>query len=309
MEDKLKEKDEHKLKKRLLFLVVLCAVMLVLIGGLTWTVIKYNNESKIANIEKNAAVDEKKSMILKLEKLQEEYDLLSQQNEDLDNLFKNEKEKVKQLLDEIKGLNGSVDSYKFKVVELEKRLKVFVSQIEELKAKNNNLTLENGKVKSAYDSTSQKNKAYAKANKELEEKVKLGSLVKATDIIIQPERMKSAGSFVPTQKAKKADRLKIHFVLNENLISKNGWKEVFIRIAQPPNGEIIRHSENSENTFDYNGNKIFYTTKIKVFYNNKDTYVDESFSDKTNIKYTAGIYDAYLFMDGFLIGHSDFKME
>ncbi|MFA6925088.1 MAG: hypothetical protein WC223_12655 [Bacteroidales bacterium] len=307
MEEEIQKTKEIKaLKAQLYFFIILSLVSIGLCSYLFYQTINYKHDVKIVTLEKKSVNEEKQYMISKLEKLQEEYDILGDQNEELGNLFKREKEKINALLNEIKSLNGNVDIYKTKVRDLEKRLEDYLSQIEELKAKNKNLTTENVKYKSAIDSSNQRNLILSKANVDIVNKVKSGSFIKAYDVVAEPVRIKAAGLEIPTKKAKKTSKVKICFFLSENLFATSGKKEIYFRIAEP-NGNIIIEAEDNEHTFDYNNKKIYYSLKKQFEYNNKT--IDMCVYYNTPKTYMPGVYTIDLFLDGNAIGSTEFKLE
>ncbi|MDD5570553.1 MAG: hypothetical protein PHD97_05270 [Bacteroidales bacterium] len=307
MEEEIQKSKEIKsLKAQLYFFIILSLLSIGLCSYLFYQIINYKHDIKVVALEKKSVTEEKQYMISKLEKLQEEYDILGEQNEELGNLFKREKEKITALLNEIKNLNGNVDVYKTKVRDLEKRLEDYLTQIEELKTKNKNLTTENIKYKSAIDSTNQKYTVISKVNEDLVNRITAGSLIRAYDLVAEPLRIRGAGVEIPTKKSKKTSKIKICFLLSENLIATSGKKDLYVRIAEP-DGNIIIEAEDNEHTFNYNNKKIYYSIKKQFEYNNKSLDMCVYFSSPKT--YKVGTYSVDLFLDGNAIGSTEFKLE
>ncbi|HIE16042.1 MAG TPA: hypothetical protein EYP69_03855 [Bacteroidales bacterium] len=94
--------------------------------------------------------------------------------------------------------------------------------------------------------------------------------------------------------------------MGENKVVPAGTKTVYLRIARP-DGTIISSSE--YDLFDFNGNKIVYTDKRDIEYNNKDTDVCIYWTNKNEEELIPGTYYADIFVGGKNIGTTTFKLK
>lgn len=272
-----------------------------------WMLIEARNFGKRESLKKTEAIVEKDNFLYKLKNIEMEYDQLSYDYGDLDSLFSDEKTKIKKLIAEINSTKGSsVESYKAKVAELEKRLKEYVAKIEELKSKNEKLTTENLKTKNTLDSALNNVILLDLKNKEMSEKIKRGTALKAYDLSSVALRLKSDKKEVPTRLAKKVEKVRICFTLSENMFAAKGYKVIYLRIADP-NGAIITNPATSSDTFIFKGKNLLYSEKLEVYYNNKSEDICIDWAKTSTLK--KGIYYVDVFVDDNLMGTCSFSLE
>lgn len=282
-------------------------VLTILLAGLCafliWKVANQETQIETVTIEKQAVSTEKADLITKLEAMKKEYEDMSKQYSNLDSVFTKEKERIENMLKEVKGLKGSVANYKNLVSQLETRQKEYLQQIEELKSKNQELTVENIKVKTDLDSSSLKNTRLASQNEDLSAKVQTGSILKAYNLNAKGFRYKKNGKELEELKAKKVQKIKTCLTLSENPLAKAGMKDVFVRIASP-DGAILH--EGDDDTFNLDGKGLIYTAKQQIDYKNKAVDICILWESKKEL--VPGNYSVDVFADGQTIGTTTFTL-
>ena len=300
------DSDNNKKKEKnfLTFFILLTILLTITCVILAWQLIEYRNLAKKESTAKTEAITAKESLLHKLKNLELEYDELSEEYEGLDSVFSNEKVKIAQLMQEISTMKGSAENYQEKVAELEKKLKEYISKIEDLKSKNESLSTESIKVKNTLDSALNKNIELATKNQSLTEKVKIQAILKATDMVSEGIRLNTNKQEMPTRSAKKTQRIRTCFTLTENLITPEGYKIIYIRIAEP-NGTILCQSE--KDVFTFKGKSIVYSAKEEIYYDNsgQDLCI---YWDKTK-EFKKGTYFIDLFADDNLISTTTVSLE
>jgi FtsZ-binding cell division protein ZapB len=291
-------------KKPSLWLFV-SIVLLIICAVLAWKMITYKSEITVLTVEKQGLTDEKAQMIANLEKLQKQYDQLSEENEGLTDMFEKEKEHVESLLTQIKSAQGSVAKYKGQVTALEGRLKEYEQQIEQLKSQNKELVAQNFDIKTSLDSTITENNSLNNENNNLTDKVNKGSVLSVYDMDASGIKI-SGKKEIPTVKSKRAEKIRVSFTIGENAIATAGQKDVFLRIADP-SGNILSKTTGDEFSFDFQNNKLQYSIKETINYQNKP--IDLClYWDKTS-DFVNGTYTVDIFADGNAIGTSTFIFE
>jgi uncharacterized phage infection (PIP) family protein YhgE len=292
-------------KKRPSIWLFVSIVLIVVVGILSWKLVSFKSEITVLTEEKAGLTDEKANLISKLEKLEKEYDQLSQENEGLTEMFEKEKEHVQRLLEQIKKTEGSVSKYKNQVSQLELRLKEYEDQIVKLKDENKALVEDNFDIKTALDSTISENADLVAHNENLTEKVNKGSVLTAYDLIADGIKLTSKKE-IPTLKGKKAEKIRVSFTIGENAIATAGQKDVYVRIADP-SGKILVKGEGDEYSFDFQGNKLQYSIKESINYQNKPLDMI-LYWDKTG-EFPTGTYTVDIFVEGNDIGTCMFIFE
>lgn len=272
-----------------------------------------------ARNEANAVISEKDAQYATLDsaknQVQQEYDEammritdLTSMNSGLDSLVKTRdkelgiiKDKFKTLIAKQNATKADLAEAKSLVAELNGKISDYVREIERLQAENqqlttdkNNLTAENQNLSSNLASTEA-------ARKEAENKVDVGSTLHASGFKISAINERSSGKEKSTSSAKRADKLRISFNLDENMIATAGIKQLYI-VAKDPEGKVIaEESLGSGKVGTRKDGQINFTTKLDVEYKTGEVkYV--GFDLRQTEKYVKGNYSILVYQNGFKIG-------
>ena len=144
--------------------------------------------------------------------------------------------------------------------------------------------------------------------RKLQEKVKIGALLKPSVVDISGIRIKSSGKETATNSAKKSQKLKICFELEENKVSDAGNKTIFVRVISPEGSTIAVQSLGSGViTLTESGDQTQYTTKVNFDYKQEATRQCVYWSQ--NFPFSKGTYQAKLYQSGYEIGDSEFSLK
>jgi TolA-binding protein len=189
----------------------------------------------------------------------------------------------------IKQLNGKIDGY--------------VAEIERLQGENQQLTSDKATL-TTQKAELETNLATTETQKKVaEEKVDIGSTLHASNFKIAAINEKKGGKEKSTSTAKKADKFRISFDLDENMISETGQKDLYILVTDPA-GKIISESGLNSGSFTTrkDGEKQF-TNKVSVNYTQGERK-SVSFDLKQTEKYEPGNYKVEVYNNGFKIGEN-----
>lgn len=237
------------------------------------------DQIKTAGVEKDSVILERdKEITAKKSKIQA---LLSKANNSAKDI-----EEAKKM---IETLNADIESYKAQIAKLE-------AANAELSKSNQTLTGERDQLQKDYDSSKEEIR-----NKE--NTINIGSTLHASRFNVLALNEKRSGKLKETSKAKKADKLRITFDLDENLITPSGTKTLYIIITDP-NKKIISSENMGSGIFNAReiGN-IPFTQKMDVDYtqNKRQTI---SFDWKGEGSYVSGNYKIEVYNNGFKIGEA-----
>lgn len=194
------------------------------------------------------------------------------------------KEELAQAKTLIASLNGDIESYKVKIETLEGEKIVLTAEKE-------NITRERDKVTKDFDSA--KN-----VLKQKEDVIDIGSTLHASSFSITGINEKSNGDEKQTTTAKRVDKLRISFDLDENRITQTGNKDIYVCITAP-DGTAINGGK--FNTRD--GIEKFFTQKLNVNYTQGQRQTI-SFDWKQNGPFQTGDYKIEIYNNGFKIGEA-----
>ena len=104
-----------------------------------------------------------------------------------------------------------------------------------------------------------------------------------------------------TTTAKRVDKLRITFDLDENRITTSGSKELYVSIAGPDGSPIAVEALGSGKFTTRDGVDKFFTHKIEINYTQGQRQT-VSFDWKQNTNFATGNYKIEVFQNGFKIG-------
>jgi len=189
----------------------------------------------------------------------------------------------------IASLNGDIDGYK-------KEIEVLQGQNTQLTQEKAVVTEERNKVQRDFDSAQN-------VIKGKEDIINVGSTLHASNFNIIGINEKSSGKEKETSTAKRVDKLRISFDLDENLIAQSGKKDIYICITAPDGNPVAVEALGSGKFTTREGQDKIYTQKLEVNYtqNKRQTI---SFDWKQNSNFTTGDYKIEVYNNGFKVGEA-----
>ncbi|TXT27939.1 MAG: hypothetical protein FD136_2063 [Chitinophagaceae bacterium] len=188
--------------------------------------------------------------------------------------------------------------------ELNGKIDGLFAEIEKLKGENTQLNNANAQLNEEKTQlTTEKQGLEQNLNttkvekKQLEDKVDVASTLHASNIGITAIRVKGPGNEKETNTAKRADLIRISFVIDENRITPSGTKDIYV-VVTGADGTIISEGT-TFNTRD-EGTKA-YTSKVSVNYE-QNKIIPVSFDWKQTERYKEGNYKIEIYNNGFKIG-------
>ena len=241
---------------------------------------------------------EKQQSIEEYEKLAMEYEefYIETSNDSLLKLFDEEKQKVQQLLQELKTVKATNAR---RIKELQKELgtvrgvlKSYIYKVDSLNTVNDNLKKENVKVKKQIAEAQEIKRQLEEKTNELDAKINLASILEADEIQIKTLNKKGK----VTKSLKRITNIEICFQVLRNITAERGYKTVYLRIADA-NGEVLT---TETNTFEFEGKELIYSAKKEIEYNGENTPVCMYY--KVTNPLQTGSYSIAIFAEGNLIG-------
>ncbi len=187
-------------------------------------------------------------------------------------------------------LNGKVDGLFAEIDKLKGENKQLTSANEQLNTEKTKLTADKQDLEQNLNTTKTE-------KKQLEEKVDVATTLHASNIGIAAIKVSSSGKEKETTTAKRANLIRIAFVLDENRVTPTGPKDIYV-IVTGPDGKVITEG-GTFNTRE-EGTKSF-TSKVPVNYE-QGKVTPVSFDCRQNDKYKEGDYKVEIYNNGFKIG-------
>jgi hypothetical protein len=172
-----------------------------------------------------------------------------------------------------------------------------------MEAENQELLGENSQIRSTLTETTQRNDFLEDRNQELETKLELATILTISELEGIALRERRSGDEV-TDKAKRADKLRICFTVNQNLIAEPGNRDFYIRLTDPSN-QVMTFTP--DETIDFEGETIQYSVKRTVNFQNNAQEVCVIWDQEE--KFSKGYYNVVVFTEGEEVGYKLFQLN
>jgi predicted nucleic acid-binding Zn-ribbon protein len=253
--------------------VVVGALALFLIGSLGY-IFKMAADAESVRSELQKALSEKESVKKNLQALKITYDEAISEKTAMSEELIQERDKVVRLMNELnksKGDDTSMAKYKAQYFVLQQKMKVLLTENENLKKQNNSLALQRDSTVTVLNESKKINKALVGQNYELEKAVEKGSKLNILNPKISAYKVKPSGKQIETDKASNTNILKISFVIAENQIAKAENKLFYIQVLDSKYNVL-----GDKKTISFANNTIKYSFVSNVKYENKNVEVFET---------------------------------
>ncbi len=223
--------------------------------------------------------------------------LLKTKDKDIEDL----KNKVQAILNDKNATASQLAEAKRLIAELKGNIETYTAQIEELKSENTQLTQEKQQVTEERDVA---NKNYDSANQVIKQKenvIDIGSTLHASNFSIVGLKEKSGGREKETTTAKRVDKLRISFDIDENRITQSGPKDIYVCITSPDGNPVTVDALGSGKFVTRDGEERPFTKKVQINYvQGQKQPVTVEWSQ--NSDFQTGNYKIEIYNNGFKIG-------
>jgi cell division protein FtsB len=293
--------ENQKNNSNLKTIIIVLAVLLV--GSLGY-IFKMTSDAKTQQTELSKTTSEKEAVMKDLETLKASYDAAIAENTTMSDELIAEREKVVNLISDLKKSKGdaaSMAKYKSQYFALESKMKGMMQEIEVLKQENKTLTTQRDSTVMVLGEAKQYNEVLVGQNEELSKTVEIASKLSVLNLKTAAYKLRSSGKEVATDKASRADVLKISFTIAENKVAKSGDKTYYVQVIDSKNNVL---GEKKTETF---GDKsLTYSFVSTVNYENKTVDVSQDLAGKN---FEKGTYFVNIFDKGELVSKSSFSLR
>ena len=227
------------------------------------------------------------------------YDSLRFQNDSIAESLTKANELVEQLKQERRWNYNKMRQYEKELGSLRTVMRGYIRQIDSLNTLNKKLITENVSYRKEITSANLRADMAEERQAELENKVKVGAVVRARDIRLMALSEKGR----EVTRIKNASRLRVDFVLAANELADPGNKAISVRITSP-DGYVL--TTEAMPTFEFEGSAISYSAMREVDYQNADLEVGIYFN---STGFAPGTYKIELYMEGRMIGSNEIAMR
>ena len=225
-------------------------------------------------------------------------------NDSLRHQLEKEKLRTQQLLEELrqtKATNAAeITRLKKELATVREVMRSYVLQIDSLDQINKQLAQENTRVRQQYQEQAKVVDKLTVEKQQAEEKVALASQLDAAAISISTRNKRGKEE----SKVKNVTQFVVNFTIVKNITVQTGEKIVYLRLTKP-DGTPLQKS--SSDTFRYENVNLEYSAKKYIEYTGEQQEVTMYWDVEEYL--SAGTYNAYLFVDGVMIGEQSVTLN
>jgi cell division protein FtsB len=279
---------------------VIAVLAVLLIGSLVY-IFKLSSDSDVVKTELTSSLTEKESVMKDLQELKATYDAAIAENTSMSDELIQERDKVVALMDDLNKSKGDVSKYRSQVQAMQGKMKTLVAENDELKKQNGVLTVQRDSTIVVLGESKKFNEVLVGQNEELAKTVEKGSKLSILNTKTAAYKLRSSGKQIETDKASRADVLKISFTIAENQIAKSGDKTYYVQVIDAKNNVL-----GDKKTESFGDNTLTYSFKTTVQYENKSVNVVQDLPGKDFAK---GTYFINVFDNDELVSKTSFSLR
>jgi len=211
------------------------------------------------------------------------------------------RDRIQELLSKVNATENDLAEAKGLITSLNKDITGYRSQVETLQGEKIVLTKEKNIVIEERDKVQKEFDSAANIIKQKEELIDVATTLHASNFSILGIDETGDGKEKKTSTAKKVDKLRISFDIDENRIAQSGMKNIFVCITGPDGKPLAADALGSGRFSTRDGEQKLYTQKIDINYTQGQRQT-VSIDWKQDINFVKGDYKIEVYNNGFKIG-------
>lgn len=283
--------------------VVIAVLSLLLLGSLFYIYKLTTDTSTLETVVKSEKT-EKENVLKDLQELKTTYDAAIAENTSMSDELIAEREKVVNLISQLEKSKGTVaelSKYRSQYNTLQVKMNSLMQEVEILKKENQTLTTNLDSTKVVLEDTKNYTKTLVGQNEELTKTVEKASKLTISNLKTSAYKKRSSGKEIATEKASRADILKVSFTIAENAVAKTGDKQYYVQVIDSKNNVL-----GDKATATFGENSLTYSFITTVQYENKSVQVTENLPGKDFAK---GTYFVNVFDKNELVSKTSFTLK
>lgn len=279
-------------------------ILLALFLGTAFYTSKLYSEKKETEA---TLVKEKQQVMNDLSVMAKQYDEAIGENEVANSQLVEARNRIQGLMDSLKVSQNSVNSlwrYKKKFLALQEEMDVLLEENDRLKVENELLatTLDSTEIQLAERAAF--TDSLLVQNTELADVVKDASALQATGLKGFGVIERSSGKQIPTERARRSDKIKVCYTIAKNVLAEAGDKELYVQVIDP-NSNVL----GANNQVQFEENTLNYSLISRFNYENRNLNICEFVTPNNDEKFDKGRYIVNVFNEKTLISTSEFTLR
>ncbi len=300
------QQENNPLKKWVIILGALAGLLLLTTLYVSFFAKPVTNKEYVKiETSNNELQNELNTLLAEHERIKAQYGDLAEQMTEKDSIIMANAAEIEHLI----ATQADYNRIKKQLARLQNISQEYVKEMDKLYQENQQLKDENTQVKADLEQERQDKANIQKSNEDLTSKINNAAVFKAYSVHSGAYNVKAKGDEELTDKATRAKRIKTSFVLGENSLIEPGPVNVYCRIAVPGTGKVLTPGSSDSFSFVHNGQRLQYSSKAVVNYNNAAQNVTLTWDIPSDDKAIKGRYIVQIFTDDQMLGESSFTLK
>ncbi len=283
--------------------VILSIAVLLLLGTAYYTYSLYNESVDT----KNQLTAEKELVINDLNDMTAKFDAAIGENEVANKKLVEARGRIVGLMDSLKVSDNSVRSlwrYKKKFLTLQTEMDVVLAENDSLKVENVLLASSLDSTKTQLEERVMFSDSLLVQNTELADIVENAAVLTTTNLEGYAVIVRSSGKLIPTERARRSDKLRVCYTVAKNTLVDAGDKEFFVQVLDPMSNVL---GLNEQVQFD---NVVLNYSLISKFnYESRNLDICEFIEARGADKFATGRYIVNVFDQKALVSTTEFELK
>ncbi len=265
------------------------------------------NLYKESNNTKKELTAEKELVMKDLNAMAKQYDEAIGENEITNKDLIAARDRIQGLIDSLRISETNVKSlwrYKARYKRLQKEMDVLLAQNDSLKIENSYLATSLDSTRIRLEERTMFTDSLLVQNTALAEVVENASILNTVDLKGFGVIERTSGKLIPTERARRADKIRVCFTVAKNTLVQSGDQELYLQVIDPKNNIL---GTNEQVTFD--DKTLNYSVISKFNYENNNLNVCEFVTSKFESEFKSGRYIVNVFNKKHLVSSSEFYLK
>ncbi|MBQ0768200.1 MAG: chromosome partitioning protein ParA [Bizionia sp.] len=251
---------------------------------------------------------EEKVMVLKdLNAMSAQYEVAMSESKDVNQNLVEAKAEIDELINSLKKSEANLKnlmSYRNKYNALKKEMDIVLAENDELKVRNTLLASSLDSTKVQLEERTMFTDSLLSQNTELANVVLNASVLNTLNLKGYGVIERSSGKLIPTERARRSDKIRVCFTVAKNKLVEAGDKELYVQVIDPKNNIL---GANEQITFGEE--TLNYSVISKFNYEDANLDVCEFITSKEDKDFEEGRYRVNVFNGADLVSSSQFTLK
>lgn len=212
-------------------LIGVSVVLGLVCGGLVYQITQKNALIETAQENQEQLTLERNQLTFDLEKMRFSYDTLQVENDLMVAEIQDQRAKIDDLMNRVKNQNWSLAKARKEAETLRSIMQGYLVTIDSLNQLNRALQDENEAMRVQVATVEDRNRKLQQRQENMEEIISTGRVLQAAEVTVQAIRVLDSGRQRDTDRASRADMIRVCFTLLENRIAEPGRKQLHVRFV------------------------------------------------------------------------------